>query len=49
MEIEMKKIDMPIFAVGTVFAIALAFPLSASAQNASETLFKAKCATWELN
>ena len=41
----MKKINVPVFAVGTTLAIALAFRSSASAQSASEALYKAKCAS----
>ena len=41
----MKKVNVPVFAVGTALGIALAFPLSVRAQNASEALYKAKCAS----
>jgi len=41
--LKMKKINIPVFAGGTALAIALVFPLSVRAQNASEALYKAKC------
>jgi len=43
--LKMMKITVPLFAVGTTVAIALAFPSSVRAQNASEALYKAKCAS----
>jgi len=43
--LKMKKINVPLFAIGTTLAIALAFPPSVRAQNASEALYKAKCAS----
>jgi mono/diheme cytochrome c family protein len=40
----MKRIDIPLFTIATALAVVFSFPLSAHAQNASETLFKSKCA-----
>jgi cytochrome c6 len=40
----MKKISIPCFATVTAIAVVFILPLSARAQNASETLFKSKCA-----
>ena len=40
----MKRIDVPVFTIATALAVVLALPLSMHAQNASETLFKSKCA-----
>jgi len=39
------KINVPVFALGTALAMALVSPLSMRAQNASEALYKAKCAS----
>jgi mono/diheme cytochrome c family protein len=39
----MKRIDVRVFTIATAFAVVLSLPLSARAQNASETLFKSKC------
>jgi len=36
--------DVPVFALLTALAVVLTLPLSARAQNASETLYKSKCA-----
>src|SRR5436190_20380268 len=43
--LKMKKINVPVFAVGTALAIALVLPVSVRAQNASEASYKAKCAS----
>ncbi len=40
----MKKIGVQIFALLTALAVVFTLPLSAHAQNASETLYKSKCA-----
>ena len=41
----MKKIGIQAFATVTAIAVVFVLPLSVRAQNASETLYKAKCAT----
>src|SRR2546423_5477066 len=41
--LKMKKINVPVFAVGTALALALTCSLPAGAQNASEALYKGKC------
>ena len=40
----MKRIDFPVFTIATALAVVLALPLSMHGQNASETIFKSKCA-----
>ena len=40
----MKRIDIQLFALATVFVLVLTLSLSAHAQGASETLYKSKCA-----
>ena len=40
----MKKIGIQAFATVTAIAVVFVLPLSVRAQNASETLYKAKCA-----
>jgi cytochrome c6 len=40
----MKRIGLPVFTFATALAVVLSIPLSASAQDASEALYKAKCA-----
>ncbi|MGA8149887.1 MAG: c-type cytochrome [Terriglobales bacterium] len=40
----MKRIDLKVFTIATVFAVVLTIPLSVRAQDASATLFKSKCA-----
>jgi cytochrome c6 len=40
----MKRVDVPIIAILSVIAVVFTLPLSAHAQNASETLYKSKCA-----
>lgn len=40
----MKRIDTKVFTFATVLAVVLSLPLSLHAQNAAETLYKAKCA-----
>jgi cytochrome c6 len=44
MEHEMKSINLKVLTFATVVAVVFAVPLSLRAQNASETLFKSKCA-----
>jgi mono/diheme cytochrome c family protein len=41
--LKMKRIDVPVFTIATALAVVLSLPLSAHAQNASETLYKSKC------
>jgi mono/diheme cytochrome c family protein len=41
--LKMKKIDVKVLTIATVFAVVLSLPLSAHAQDASAT-FKSKCA-----
>lgn len=40
----MKKFNTKLFTITTAFVVLLSLSLSAHAQNASETLFKSKCA-----
>ena len=40
----MKKISIQVFATVTAIAVVFILPLPARAQNASETLYKSKCA-----
>ena len=40
----MKRIDVQVFALATALAVVLTLSLSVRAQNASETLYKSKCA-----
>ena len=40
----MKKVNVPVSALAAALAIVLLFPSSMRAQNASETLYKGKCA-----
>jgi mono/diheme cytochrome c family protein len=40
----MKRIDVQVFAFATALAVVLTLPLPVRAQNASETLYKGKCA-----
>ena len=40
----MKRIVLPVFTFAAALAVVLTLSLSAHAQNASETLFKSKCA-----
>jgi cytochrome c6 len=40
----MKRIDVQVFVLATALAFVLTLPSSAHAQNASETLYKSKCA-----
>jgi cytochrome c6 len=40
----MKKIGLSAFAFATTVAVILSIPISASAQDASEALYKSKCA-----
>jgi|SRR5580658_68268 cytochrome c6 len=40
----MKRIDVPVFTLATALVVVLSLPLSAHAQNASEALYKSKCA-----
>src|ERR1700674_5399308 len=44
MELKMKKIDVQVFALATTLAVVLTLSSSVCAQNASETLYKSKCA-----
>jgi len=44
MELKMKRIDVQVFALATMLAVVLALSSSVCAQNASETLYKSKCA-----
>ena len=40
----MKRVNIQMFVVAVVVAVVFAIPVSARAQNAGETLYKAKCA-----
>jgi cytochrome c6 len=42
--LKMKRIDVQVFALATALAVVLTLPSSVRAQNASETLYKSKCA-----
>ncbi len=40
----MKKMNVKVFTIATVLAVVFSVPLSAGAQDASEALYKSKCA-----
>jgi len=42
--LKMKRIDVPVFTLAAALVVVLSLPLSAHAQNASEALYKSKCA-----
>jgi mono/diheme cytochrome c family protein len=42
--LKMMRIDIPVFTIATALTVVLSLPLPAHAQNASETLYKSKCA-----